>query len=377
MLNKDYRAKLFSGNNISILSHFLVICLFGIALFTSPSLFGQKNDPFYTDFFKEAEKSFLDGNYRKALRGLEIAVFGMNKENELLAKAYVYMSLSHYYLENKENSEKYLRQAAILINENGIERLELKPANSVMSDLRNLLNHFNLDVPFIQVESQNAPENVAPFENIIKNPEEKEELVSIVIRIPENSETPVRSPENEAKRISFKGHEKNIQADIKNEALDNELLKVLLKISGDNGDKGDNDKKGSNGDNDDNLQGNKKLQEQKSEEARKDLRKQFLTEIVIQKTPDSLEIELHFEPYTSHLVFHLQSPKRIVINLRNLMNIDANSFTDINDFGIKAIRAFMFKTDIVRVVLDVAEQFPSYRVQKIDNGLKVTIPKRS
>lgn len=66
---------------------------------------------------KKGEKSFLAGNYKVAVKELQIAAFGLLGEKKLRAKAYVYLSLSYYYLKDIDESEKYLKEAAELISE--------------------------------------------------------------------------------------------------------------------------------------------------------------------------------------------------------------------------------------------------------------------
>ena len=101
----------------------------------------------------------------------------------------------------------------------------------------------------------------------------------------------------------------------------------------------------------------------------------FLNEIVLSRTQNTLEVEILFSPFSSHSSFELSSPNRIVIDLLNIVDIKANRFFDVNAFGISAIRVGMFKTDVARVVFDLEERIPFYRIQRIPGGLKLLFGK--
>jgi len=116
--------------------------LVGVILFGYSDLTCQETDAFYKNLFKKGEKSFLAKKYKESVKELEIAVFGLYKEKELRGKAYVYISLSHYYLKDIKKSEKYLREAFELLGDEGIKNLELD--KSARSDLEKLIKYFKL-----------------------------------------------------------------------------------------------------------------------------------------------------------------------------------------------------------------------------------------
>ena len=118
------------------------LLLVGVILLGYSDLRCQETDPFYKNLFEKGEKSFLAKNYKEAVKELEIAVFGLYKEKELRGKAYVYLSLSHYYLNDRKKCEKYLRDAFELLGDEGIKKIELdKPTRS---DLEKLIKYFKL-----------------------------------------------------------------------------------------------------------------------------------------------------------------------------------------------------------------------------------------
>ena len=116
--------------------------ILAVILFGYSDLKCQETDVFYKNLFKKGEKSFLAKKYKEAAKEFEIAVFGLYKEKELRGKAYVYLSLSHYYLKDIKKSEKYLREAFELLGDEGIKNIELD--KSARSDLEKLIEYFKL-----------------------------------------------------------------------------------------------------------------------------------------------------------------------------------------------------------------------------------------
>jgi len=97
-----------------------------------------------------------------------------------------------------------------------------------------------------------------------------------------------------------------------------------------------------------------------------------LKDIVISGTQNILEVKILFSPYTSSRLFKLASPPRIIIDLFNIKNIKSSRLFDVDDFGIKVIRAGMFKDDVTRVVFDLKDQFPLHKIERVQDGLKVS-----
>ena len=143
------------------LSFFIII---GILFFGGTTLHGQEADPFYLNLLHKGEESFHAKNYKDAVRELEIAAFGRLGRTELKVKAYIYLSLSHYYLGNFEKSEKYLNDVENLMAKKELTSIGM--AESVLSELQKLTNFF------MSGEIQEEGNNGQSSEN--KNPGEQE-----------------------------------------------------------------------------------------------------------------------------------------------------------------------------------------------------------
>jgi len=118
---------------------FLISCL---------PLSSQETDPFYINLLNHGEKSFLTGNYREAIKELEIAAFGLLEENSLRAKAYIYIGLlrakayiyigvGYYNLRDLVKSKEYLIKAQECLGEGNPHQLKIDEA--VLREFNNLI----------------------------------------------------------------------------------------------------------------------------------------------------------------------------------------------------------------------------------------------
>lgn len=95
------------------------------ALLSIKPLDAQGVDPFYSNLFKKGEQSFLNSIFSQAIKELEIAAFGFPPNDPLKTKAYIYISLSYYYLKDTVNSEKFYLNAKNNLGDQGFSSIEL------------------------------------------------------------------------------------------------------------------------------------------------------------------------------------------------------------------------------------------------------------
>lgn len=96
-----------------------------------------------------------------------------------------------------------------------------------------------------------------------------------------------------------------------------------------------------------------------------------LENIEITKSVNILEVRILLNRDTKSNDFRLNNPNRLVIDFFEIGRISASRRMNVNDFGIIAVRAGMYKPDIARVVFDLADRIPFYRIEKIAGGIKV------
>jgi TonB family protein len=133
---------------------YLSLALVCVASLAFTSLASQQTDPFYLRLLEKAQKSFLARNYGDAVRGFEIAAFGLSQDITLQAKAYIYLSLSHYYLNDIKKSESFLRQGADLLGDRSFAILAIP--DSALPDLEKLLTFFDIQLA-LPTQSVNLP----------------------------------------------------------------------------------------------------------------------------------------------------------------------------------------------------------------------------
>lgn len=97
----------------------------------------------------------------------------------------------------------------------------------------------------------------------------------------------------------------------------------------------------------------------------------FLENILVSQNERGLSVEIHLSRYSSHRFFEMTSPKRLVIDFSDIVNINSQRQIEVMSHGIKTIRAGMFKTDVARVVFDLEEVESSFMLEKITAGLRV------
>jgi tetratricopeptide (TPR) repeat protein len=134
-------------------------------LFCHPLLWSQETDPFYRRLFREGEKSYLDKNYRQAIKELEVAVFGLKGDKNLVGKAYVYLSLSYFRLKDREKCELNIRKAVDLLGPEGLKNLAID--QSARGSLERLMDYFRIGKTE-ETEEEKPSEKRPP-----KKPEEK------------------------------------------------------------------------------------------------------------------------------------------------------------------------------------------------------------
>lgn len=122
-------------HNVLIVKRLIVVIL---ALAGSLTLYGfQQVDSHYLNVLDKAEQYYREGDYQNAVSKLKIVIFGLYGEEKLQAKAYVYLSLSYFYLKDRENSEKYLRDAETLMGQQDLLALDITEA--ARNDLERLI----------------------------------------------------------------------------------------------------------------------------------------------------------------------------------------------------------------------------------------------
>jgi len=102
----------------------------------------------------------------------------------------------------------------------------------------------------------------------------------------------------------------------------------------------------------------------------------LLTHIILTQPAEGLDIKLLCTFYSSYQAIELSSPNRIVVNLNGVEDIAAPRLIEVNQSGVERIRAGMYSEGVARVVIDLADDMPSYRLVPIKEGLLLSIRPR-
>jgi tetratricopeptide (TPR) repeat protein len=124
----DPRKPGFSSKRMTHIRSLAMAILLALFLPSARLLPAQAIDPFYLKLFQDGEAAFRAQDYAKAVKDLEVAVFGLSADRTKAAKAYIYLSLSHNALKNKDKSRQFLVRAAGLVGKEGPGSLGLDMA---------------------------------------------------------------------------------------------------------------------------------------------------------------------------------------------------------------------------------------------------------
>lgn len=84
-----------------------------------------------------------------------------------------------------------------------------------------------------------------------------------------------------------------------------------------------------------------------------------------------LEVTIAVSGEFSFDTFSLIGPKRLVIDISPIQSIKALPSINVNACGVNRIRCGQFKSDVARVVFDLAEKIPSHKISRTAEGLQV------
>ena len=96
-----------------------------------------------------------------------------------------------------------------------------------------------------------------------------------------------------------------------------------------------------------------------------------IEKIVISKTEKTVEVRIHLSLFTYYRHFELSGPNRVVIDFFDTGFIKAPRFLRVNALGIRGIRTGRFRANIARVVFDMLDGTPPYKIETIDRGMRI------
>lgn len=135
-------------------TRFLAAALSAILVLGTGIAAAQAIDPFYVRLFEDGEAAFVAGDHVKAVKDLELAVFGLSADRIRSARSCVYLALSHSSMKNAEKSLEFLRRAVGLIGKD--EPASIGLAGGALNAYERLLENLPA-APEAQVEEAAPP----------------------------------------------------------------------------------------------------------------------------------------------------------------------------------------------------------------------------
>jgi len=86
---------------------------------------------------------------------------------------------------------------------------------------------------------------------------------------------------------------------------------------------------------------------------------------------DKIEFTIEVEGEFHYEIFGLSGPPRLVIDLFPIQKISVGPYVDIGIIEVLRIRVGQFQPQVARIVFDLGEGIPNYRVTSVENGVKV------
>ncbi len=96
-----------------------------------------------------------------------------------------------------------------------------------------------------------------------------------------------------------------------------------------------------------------------------------LSEIIINKTENQLEVKLVINPISNYESFTLFNPNRLVMDLLQVNSYTCEPEIEINDSGVQRVRTAKNQPDVTRVVFDLEENIPSYSIEEKEDGILI------
>jgi len=92
----------------------------------------------------------------------------------------------------------------------------------------------------------------------------------------------------------------------------------------------------------------------------------------IKQLEDKLIVLIESEIGILYESFVLYNPNRLVLDLMNVEKTSLEPEYNVNRFGIAKIRTGVNRPSVCRIVFDIGEEFPLYKINEVENGLEIS-----
>ena len=92
----------------------------------------------------------------------------------------------------------------------------------------------------------------------------------------------------------------------------------------------------------------------------------------IRQLEDKLIVLIESEIGILYDSFILNNPNRLVLDFMNIEKTSLEAEYAVNSFGIAKIRTGKSRPSVCRIVFDIEQEFPQYRIDEVENGLEIS-----
>lgn len=97
----------------------------------------------------------------------------------------------------------------------------------------------------------------------------------------------------------------------------------------------------------------------------------ILQKIEANQIGKTLEVKIYISQYSYHRQFKLYNPNRIGIDIFKIRSSQVPQRINVNALGIKAIRIYLQRPNIARLMFDLVDEIPPYTTERFEGGLRI------
>lgn len=97
-----------------------------------------------------------------------------------------------------------------------------------------------------------------------------------------------------------------------------------------------------------------------------------LTSIDIQKSATELKVQIDLEGDFAYQTFEMNNPSRLVIEFSPVTKVVADPTYEVHASGVETIRTAQYQPQVARIVFDVSDPFPFYKIEQVGKQITAT-----
>jgi hypothetical protein len=99
-----------------------------------------------------------------------------------------------------------------------------------------------------------------------------------------------------------------------------------------------------------------------------------LTRVSAASTAAGLELRIYASGFFDSRIFLLDHPNRVILDISGIGESTAAPLTSVNEAGVRSVRTSQFTADVVRIVIDLEGEVPTYQLSRVAAGFLILFP---